>query len=96
MGYVRITIELRNGGKRSGVRAFQEPMNLVDIRTHAWQLSAEVLGRDAIEDVVVREVPANDPAVVSLILSQRWRYESVPRSDGKHPYLKQQQRKPPR
>lgn len=96
MGYVRITIDLLGGGKRSGVRAFPEPMNLGEIRMHAWQLAAEVLGRGAIEEVTVKEVPANDPAVVSLILGQKGRNKPVPRSDGQHPYLKQQQRRPPR
>jgi len=96
MGYVRITIHLANGGHRSGVRKFSEPMILEDIRKHAWQLAAEVLGRGAIEDVTVTEVSADDPAVVAMIINQEYRNKSVPRSDGEHPYLKQQRRKPPR
>lgn len=96
MGYVRITIELRNGSKRSGVRSFQEPLNLEEIRMHAWQLSSEVLGRQEIEDVTVREVPADDPAVVRLILSQKELGRPVPRSTGQHPYLVQQKRRPQR
>jgi hypothetical protein len=96
MGYVRITIELRSGRKRSGVRSFPEPMNLEDIRMQSWQLSAEVLGRGAVEDVTVCEVPASDPAVVSRILRQKGQYKPVPRSNGQHPYVTQQKRRPPR
>ena len=82
MGYVRITIELRDGGRRSGVRAFQEPMNLAEIRMHAMQLSSDVLGRGEIEDITVVDVPADDPAIVYLILGQKKRFQSVPRSDA--------------
>jgi hypothetical protein len=96
MGYVHITIHLRGGGKRCGVRAFAEPMNLEDIRRHAWHLAAEVLGRNAIENVSAREVPADDPAVVALILGEQRKNKSTPRSTGEHPYIKQQQRRPPR
>jgi hypothetical protein len=71
-------------------------MNLKDIRTHAWHLAAEVLGRGAIEDVMVKDVPADDPAAVAMILSQDSKNKPVQRSDGEHPYLKQQRRKPPR
>jgi hypothetical protein len=96
MGYVRIIIQLVDGSQRSGVRKFPEPMNLEDIRAHAWQLGEEVLGRGAIEYVIVVEVPANDPTVVAMILRDEYRNKPVPRSDGEHPYLKQQRRKPPR
>jgi hypothetical protein len=96
MGYVRIAIHLVDGSQRSGVRKFPEPMNLEDIRAHAWQLAGEVLGRRMIEDIVAMEVPADDPAVVAMILRGEYRNKPVPRSDGEHPYLKQQRRKPPR
>jgi hypothetical protein len=96
MGYVRITIHLVDGSHRSGVRKFPEPMNLEDIRIHARQLAGEVLGRGTIADVIVMEVPADDPAVVAMILRDEYRNKPVPRSDGEHPYLKQQRRKPPR
>jgi hypothetical protein len=96
MGYVRITIQLRNGGTRTGVRRFPEPIIMNDIRKHAWQLSAEVLGRGAIADVTVVEVPASDPAVVALILSNHARAKPIPKSSGEHPYVTQQQRKPGR
>lgn len=96
MGYVRITIYLRNGGRRSGVRAFSEPMNLEEIRQHAWALSSEALGRGAIEEVDVREVSADDPAVVAMILRDRQTNKSVPRSDGEHAYAKELGRRPPR
>jgi hypothetical protein len=96
MGYVRITIWLIGGGKRSGIRKFPEPMNMEDIRDHSWLLAGEVLGRGAIEDVSVEEVSANDPGVVAIILTQHRINDSVPRSDGEHPYLKHQRRKPPR
>ena len=46
-------------------------MNLEDIRTRAFQFSADVLGRGAIEDVTVTEVPPDDTAVVALILEQQ-------------------------
>jgi len=96
MGYVRITILLCNRGKRSGVRGFPDPMNLEEIRAHAWHLAEEVLGRREIENVTVDEVAADDPAVVALILGQQRRNEAVRPSNGEHPYVKQQQRRPPR
>ena len=71
MPYVRITVLLRDGTKRTGVRHFPSPINLEDIRKHAFQLSADVLGRAMIEDVTVAEVPADDPAVVAIILEQQ-------------------------
>ena len=97
MGYARIIIYLKGGKTRSGIRHFPEPMNLTDIRAHALQLSAEALGRANIEQVTVEEVPATDPAVVALILKNKLRRtRTVPDSDGTHPYLKQQLRRPPR
>ncbi|MBS1606735.1 MAG: hypothetical protein JST42_29030 [Bacteroidetes bacterium] len=96
MGYVRITILLRDGSRRSGVRRCEEPMVLEDIRAHAFHLAAEVLGRTAIDEVTVEEVPATDAAVVALILDELKRSKPIPRSDGVHPYLKEQQRRPPR
>lgn len=94
MGYVRITIQLRDGGKRSGVRSFAEPMNLEEIRKHAWHLAAEVLGRHAIEDVAAWKVPADDPAIVALILGEKRKCKPPLSTDGKHPYVRQQQRRP--
>lgn len=94
MSYVRITIHLVDGSNRTGVRAFSEPMNLDDIRMHAWQLAAEVLGRSAIGDVTVLEVPATDPAVIALILQDQEKSKQIPPSDGTHPFVKQQNRKP--
>lgn len=94
MGYARITIHLADGSKRTGVRRFGEPMILPDIRMHALQLSAEVLGRAAIEEVTVEEVPATDPAVIALILRDERHNKPIPRSDGTHPFVKQQGRKP--
>jgi hypothetical protein len=69
MGYVRIIIRLIDGGLRSGIRKFPEPMKLEDIRNHAWQLAAEVLGRGAIEDITISEVAADDRGVVAMILN---------------------------
>lgn len=63
---------------------------------HAWRLSAEALGHQAIEDVTVKELPAHDPAVVALIIREKGKPKAIPRSDGVHPYVKQQQRRPPR
>jgi len=77
MGYVRITIILRDGTMKSGVRAFAEPMALEDIRAQAFHLAAEVLGRHGIEQVTVQEVPATDPAVVALILMGKSRKARV-------------------
>jgi hypothetical protein len=88
MGYTRITIELRDGNKRSGVRAFAEPINLKDIHDHVWRLASEVLGRNAIENVIVTELPATVPAVVALLLGQKGRNESISRSNGEHPFAK--------
>ena len=96
MGYVRITIHLVAGGKRSGVRRFPEPNNVNDVRIHAWQLAAEALGREAIGDVSVAELPADDPAVVAFILGQQKKDKPAVESDGEHPYVKQQRRNPPR
>jgi hypothetical protein len=89
MPYARITILLRNGTRRTGVRHFPEPMNLEDIRTQAWQLSAEVLGRGVIENVVVAEVPADDPAVVALILEQQLKQKAATGDSSRADYLRQ-------
>lgn len=94
MGYGRITIHLVDGSTRTGVRAFTDPMNLNDIRIHAWHLAAEVLSRAAIGDVTVQEVPATDPAVIALILREEKRNKPTPRSDGTHSYVKRQNRRP--
>jgi hypothetical protein len=96
MPYVRITIHLRDGSTRSGARKFPEPTKLEDIRMHSFHLAADALGRDAIHDVTVIELPADDPAVVALILGKQKKHPNIPRSDGTHPYVRQQQRKPPR
>lgn len=96
MGYVRIKILLVDGRHRSGVRRFGEPIIVEDIRNHARKLAAEVLGRNAIDDVIVMELPADDPAVVALILHEQRRNKFVIQSDGVHPYLKQRGGKPPR
>jgi len=96
MPYVRITIALRNGGTRSGVRRVPEPIVLEDVRMQSWHLAAEALGRGAIDHVVVSEVSADDPAVVALILGETKKNIRIPISDGQHPYVKQQQHKPSR
>ena len=87
---------LCDGSNRSGVRHFAEPMNLNDIRQHAWLLSSQALGREKISDITVQEVPADDPAVVALIMRGERNKRTPIVSDGTHPYVKQQQRKPPR
>jgi hypothetical protein len=96
MAYVRIEIHLRDGTTRSGVRLISGPLILEDVRKLALRLSAEALGHQAIEDVTVRELPPDDPAVVALIVSEKGKAKTIPRSDGTHPYIKQQQRRPPR
>jgi hypothetical protein len=96
MPYVYIAIHLRDGTTRSGVRSISGPLILDDVRKLAWRLSVETLGHQAIEDVTVKELPADDPAVVALILSGNVKAKTVPRSDGEHPYVKQQRRRPPR
>ena len=63
---------------------------------HAWHLSEEVLGRPAIQDVTVVELPADDPAVVAFILRDDRKHISTPANNGEHPYVKQQHRRPPR
>jgi hypothetical protein len=75
MPYARITILLRDGTSRSGVRIFPEPMILGESRAQARQLSAELLGHGAIEDVLVAEVPADDLAVVALLLGLQQRVQ---------------------
>jgi hypothetical protein len=96
MPYAHITIHLRDGTTRSGVRSISGPLILEDVRKLAWRLSAETLGHQAIEDVTVKELPADDPAVVALIVSEKEKARTIPRSDGTHPYVKHQQRRPPR
>jgi len=96
MAYVQITIHLTGGRERTGVRASPSPINLQDIRMHAWQLSAEVLGPAAILEVTVVELPADHPAVVAFILGEQRKKVVTPASDGEHPYVKQQHRRPPR
>ena len=96
MGYARIIIRLIDGTQGSGVRRFPEPMDLDAIRNKARRLAGEVLGPRAIEYVIATELPADNPAVVALILSKGQRNRAVHRSDGEHPYLKEQRRKPPR
>lgn len=96
MPYVHITIHLRDGTTRSGVRSIAGPLILEDVRKLAWRLSAETIGHQAIEDVTVKELPPDDPAVVALIVSEQGRAKPIPRSDGTHPYVKQQHRRPPR
>lgn len=86
MAYIHITIHLKNGKKLSGIRAIAEPLNLADVRKHAWQLSAESLGRGQIDNVTVAELPADHPHVVAYIL--RKQTKPIPQSDGRHPYLK--------
>lgn len=94
MPYVRIIIHLRGGNTRSGVRRFPDPIILEDIRMHSLHLAAEALGRSEIEYVTVKELPADDPAVVALICGENRSKAQVPASDGTHPYVKQQQRRP--
>jgi hypothetical protein len=65
-----------------------------EIRKHAWLLSKDVLGQQAIEDVLVEELLPNDPAVVALILKSNAKRGSNISSDGQHPFAKQQQRRP--
>jgi hypothetical protein len=96
MAYVHIAIHLRDGTTRSGVRLISGPIILEEVRKLAWRLSADTLGHQAIEDVTVKELPPDDPAVVALIVSEKVKTKTIPRSDGVHPYVKQQQRRPPR
>jgi hypothetical protein len=67
MSYVRITIHLKGGGRRTGVRYFLTDIALKDIQSHAWQLSVEALGRAVIEHLDVEELPPEHPAVVAYI-----------------------------
>jgi len=93
MIYFRITIRLKDGSSRSGVRPFSDGTKLHDIRSHAWQLSAEVLGMDAIAEVVVQELQAADPAVAAFLMLDEIKKKKTLASDGQHPFAKQQQRK---
>ena len=96
MPYVHITIYLRDGTHRYGIRVIPDPVVLEDLRRQAWRLAGDVLGSENIDDVVVRELSASDPAVVTLIVAEKAKAITIPRSDGTHPYLKQAQRRPPR
>lgn len=73
MTYVRIILYLHSGEKKSGIRRFEPKWNLAEIKTQAWQQAIETLGRGAIEDVLVQEVPADDPEVVKFILKDTGR-----------------------
>lgn len=96
MPYVCITIYLRDHTKRSGVRSVSSPLDLDEVRLHAWRLSADVFGEALIQDVTVQELSADDPRVVALIINTCGKTKTVPRSDGVHPYLKHTGQKPPR
>jgi len=91
--YVRITVHLTNGQQRSGIRHFPDSEQLEGIRTHAFKLSVEVLGRGGIKDVTVEALPADDPAVVAFILSDHSRKTSPEQSSGEHPFTKEQHRR---
>jgi hypothetical protein len=96
MSNVRIVTLLLDGGRRSGIRQFPEPMELNKIKDQAWRLVGEVLGCGPICGMVAMEVSASDPEVVALILGKRQKRVAVPGSDGTPPFVKQHQWKPPR
>jgi hypothetical protein len=77
-----LSIQLRNGGQGSGVRQFPEPITLNDLRKRIWQLAAEVLGRGAIEEVIVCEVTSTVPAVAAIILGEKGANKPTEASDG--------------
>jgi hypothetical protein len=92
--YVRITVHVTNDQQRSGIRHFPDSEQLQAIRTHAFKLSVEVLGRRAIKNVRVEELPADDPGVVAFIISGK-RGTSFPEpSTGEHPFTREQRRRP--
>jgi hypothetical protein len=96
MSYVRISIHLKGGGLRTGVRHFSTDIALKDIKAHAWQLSVEALSRGAIDRVDVEELPPEHPAVVAYICRSQGLSQSPVRSSGEHPFLSEQKRRPPR
>lgn len=93
MTYVRITIQLQNGKSRIGIRHFPDSEQLELIRAHARQLSMEALGRDAIVDVIVEALPADDPGVVAFILSGKRGISFPEPSTGEHPFTREQHRR---
>jgi hypothetical protein len=92
MPYARIRVLLRDGTTRSGAWKFPEPTILAEIRAQARQRSAEVLGHGSIEDVLVVEVPADDPAVVALLLGQQRKVQRGSQDDAKRADLVRRRR----
>ena len=94
MGYVRITIHLLSGKPRTGIRQISDSEDLESVRAHALRLSADVLGRAAIMDVTVEALAADDPGVVALILGGHGGKALTERSEGEHPFVREQRRRP--
>ena len=96
MTYVRITLRLRNGQQKTGIRHFPEPVKLTEIRAQALALSAQVLGRGAIDEVTVQELPPDDPGVVAYILHHQSPKKAPEPITGRRSYPSQENRRPPR
>jgi hypothetical protein len=96
MSYIRITIHLKGGARRTGVRHFPTDIALRDIQAHAWQLSVEALGREAIAHLDVEKLPSEHSAVVAYICRSQGLSRNPVRSSGEHPFLSDQKRRPPR
>jgi hypothetical protein len=92
--YVRITVFLNNGQRRSGIRHSADSEKLENIRVHAARLSADALGREAIKDVTVEMLPATDPAVVAILSRYKKPGPLRERSTGEHLFTRDQWRKP--
>lgn len=66
MPWYRITLLLRNGKRKSGVRQFPGHDHPNQVKAYVWNK----VDRWKVEDVEVVELPACDPEVVNIILKR--------------------------
>ena len=85
---------LTNGSRRSGIRRVSDSEKIHDIRVHVTHLAADVLGREAMEDVTVEILSASDPTVVALLSKYKQPGPLPARRDSEHPYYNEGRRKP--
>jgi hypothetical protein len=71
MPYFRITVIKQNGLKHSGVRHFPESLTYKQVEAQVWQKARDTIGRLAISDIRIENVPADHPEVVAYILQER-------------------------
>ena len=71
MPYYRIIVIKQNGLRNSGIRHFPENLTYKQIEQEIWQKAKETIGRLAIADILITNVPADHPDVVAFLLRQR-------------------------